>query len=174
MMMLRAATIFLCTGLIAIRAEGYINQTTIGLDPSLSAGEYALCTGRYDEGVALTLEGINSIKTSRDQASAFNNLCAGYVGTRQYTEALEACDKALVADDRSWRIYNNRALALLGNGRIEAARDELKKGFEINPDSPTLARVAEMIDAQAASQLIAKIDTKKTIESWQRSDQNRP
>ena len=159
MMMLRTATMFLCTGLLTIQAGDYINQMNIGLDPSLSAGEFALRSGHYEEGLALTLAGIDSVKTSRDRAGAFNNLCAGYLGTRQFPQALEACNKALDFNDRNWRIYNNRALVLLNTGRIKAARDDLEKGLAINPGSPTLARVAAMIDAQASSQYVATVES---------------
>ena len=157
MKMLRTATIFLCAGLVSVQADESINHTIIGTDPSLSAGAFALRTGQFEEGVNLTLDGIDSVMTSHDRASAFSNLCAGYLGTRQFVKALEACDKALDFNDRNWRIYNNRALALLNTGRINAAREDLEKGFAINPDSPTLAKVAEMIDSQAGSQVIATV-----------------
>jgi tetratricopeptide (TPR) repeat protein len=156
MIMLRIATIFLCAGLMTARAGDDSSQTNIGLDPSLSAGAFALRSGRFAQGVALTLAGIKSVRTSRDRASAFNNLCAGYLGTREYSKALDACDKALDSNHQNWRIYNNRALALFNTGRIDAARDDLKKGLAINPDSPLLARVAEVIDAQVHGRIVAK------------------
>jgi len=154
MMLLRITTIFLCAGLITIQAEESIHQTTIGTDPSLSAGVFALRMGNYEEGVSLILDGMDSAMTSRNRASAFNNLCAGYVGIRKFIKALEACNKALAINDRNWRIYNNHALALLNAGRIVAARDALEKGLALNPDSPTLAKVADMIDTQARSRVV--------------------
>lgn len=157
MMMLRITVIFLWTGLITIQAAEPVSHTVIGTDPSLTAGAHALRMGDFEEGLSLTIEGLNSTMTMtlRDRAGALSNLCAGYLGIGQYVKALESCDQALELNDRNWRIYNNRALALLGAGRIVAARDDLEKGLALNPDSSTLARVAVLIDAQARSRVVA-------------------
>ncbi len=154
MMMLRITAIFLCTGLITIQAAGPENRMIIGMDPALSAGSDALRSGDYQEGLDLTLDGLNSTLTLRDRASALSNLCAGYLGMGDNANALEACDKALEFNARNWRIYNNRALALLGVGRIAAALGEVEKGLALNPDSQTLAKVARLIDVQASHRLV--------------------
>jgi len=162
MMMLRITVIFLWIGLGVIQAAEPVNQTIIGTNPSLSAGAHALRIGDFDEGLTLTLDGLNFALTLRDRASAFSNLCAGYLGTRQYDKAMEACDKALEINDQNWHIYNNRALALLNTGRIVAARDDLEKGLALNPKSPSLAKVAGLIDAQTRSRVVA---TDRAIEN---------
>jgi tetratricopeptide (TPR) repeat protein len=155
MMMLRITAIFLCTCLITIRAAEPENRVIIGMDPALSAGADALRSGDYQEGLDLTLDGLDSTMTSRNRANAFSNLCAGYLGIADNANALEACDKALEFNDRNWRIYNNRALALLGAGRLAAALGDVEKGLALNPDSRTLAKVARLIDAQASHRLVA-------------------
>ncbi|MAF83631.1 MAG: tetratricopeptide repeat protein [Gammaproteobacteria bacterium] len=154
MMMLRLILLLLGTGLITIQAEEPVNQTIIGSNPFLSAGAYALRSGDFEEGLSLTLQGLNTVRTLRDRVSAFNNLCAGYLGLGQFTKALESCDRALELNDRNWRIFNNRALALLGVGRIAAAREDLEKGLAFNPDSPTLAKVASLIEAKELSKAV--------------------
>lgn len=161
-MMLRITAAFLFSGLIAVQAEDPVNQTIIGADPSLSAGADALRNGRFEEGVSLTLDGLDAVKTARNRASALSNLCAGYLGIREFAKALQACDRALEFNAQNWRIYNNRALALLRTGHIVAARADLEKGLALNPDSPTLAKVAGLIHAQAGSRMLAKAGTEET------------
>lgn len=155
MMMLRTTLIYLCSGLIAIQASDAVNRTIFGVDAALSAGAYALRRGDYEEGLSLTLEGLHSAVERRNKANAYNNLCAGYVGTEQFNKALEACNQALKFNDRNWHAYNNRALALLGVGLVVAARGDLEKGIALNPESSTLARVAQLVDERERSQLVA-------------------
>jgi hypothetical protein len=73
-----------------------VSQTIFGSNPVLSAGVDALSVGDYEEGLRLTLDALNSELTVRDRANAFNNLCAGYLGLEQFTEALDYCDQALL------------------------------------------------------------------------------
>ncbi len=148
MMLLRIIVVFLCTGLITIQAADSVSQTTIGMDSTLSAGARALLAGDFEAGLDLTLDGLNAPMSARKRASALSNVCAGYLGTRQFSEALEACDKALALSDQNWHVYNNRALALLGVGRIAAARADLEKGLTLNPDALTLAKVGRLIAEQ--------------------------
>lgn len=156
MMLLRLSVFFLCTGLVSIQAEESISHTTIGTNPELSAGARALQIHNYEEGLRLTLSGLNSATTLRNRAGAFSNLCAAYVGTRRYEEALESCNRSLDLNERSWRVYNNRALALLGVGRVAAARADVDKGLMLHPTSPTLARVADLVEEQARRRLVAE------------------
>jgi len=155
MMMLRLTVIFLCSGLFVIQAAEPMSQMIIGTNPNLSDGATALRFGDYEEGLRLTLDGLSSVLTLRDRARALSNLCAGYLGLGQFVEALEACDKALELSDRNWRTYNNRALALLGTGRLVAARVDVDKGQVLNPDSSLLGKTASLIEAREQRQLIA-------------------
>ncbi len=152
-MMIRLTLIFLCSGLVSIQAEEGFIRTTFGIDPALTAGADALRVGDYEEGVNLILEGLNSTVSRRNKVRALSNLCAGYVGIKQFTKALESCDQALELDARNWHVYNNRALALLGVGLVVAARNDLEKGMALNPYAATLEQVARLIDAQEREQL---------------------
>ncbi len=153
-MILRIAIIFLGAGLLAAQAGDSSSRTTIGMDPGLNEGAVALRLGDFEAGVRLILGGLESTLTLRDRANALSNLCAGYVGAEQFVKALESCDRALELSARNWRIYNNRALALLGLGRIAAAREDVEKGLALNPDSVTLARVAGLIDKQFRGRVV--------------------
>jgi tetratricopeptide (TPR) repeat protein len=131
---------------------------TIGTDPHLSDGARALQMGNYDEGIRLTLEGLKRHPLHRHRASALNNLCAGYVGNQEFEEAIRRCSDAIEIDGRNWRMYNNRALAYLGMGRIGAAQRDAKKGLALNPDGPTLTKVEAMIREQGSHLLLAGAD----------------
>jgi len=155
MMMFRLTLLFLCSGLVSIQAAEPVHRTIFGLDPALQDGAFALRMGNYEEGLSLTLAGLDSVVTRRNKVNALSNLCAGYVGIEEFVKALEYCDQALELNDRNWHAYNNRALALLGIGLVVAARDDLEKGFALNPDSATLAKVARMVNEQERRQLVA-------------------
>ncbi len=129
--------------------------TVFGSDPDLSAGAAALQLGNFEEGIRLTLEGLKRGPAARNRASGFNNLCAGYVGARQYEQAMEACDAALEINASNWHVYNNRALALLGLGRLEEARRDHETGLALKPDSPKLGKVRGLIDARHAETVLA-------------------
>jgi tetratricopeptide (TPR) repeat protein len=137
---------FLILALAAAGGAAAENAQTIGVNSDLSAGSRALQFGNFSEGIRLTLEGLRSESSPRSRARAHSNLCAGYTAMRRYGEAIEHCDRALEINDRNWRTYNNRALALLGMGRIAAARRDLEKGLSLNPGSPSLTKVARLID----------------------------
>ena len=145
--MKRYATVFFMLFLTA-SASGSGSTSVIGSDPSLSAGARALQLGQYQTGVELTRQGLKSAQSFRDRASAYSNLCAGLLGLNRIEEALQACDEALSLNARNWRVYNNRAIALLKSGQLHAARESLHKGLALNPDSPTLAKVASLIEAE--------------------------
>jgi len=162
MMMFRLTLLFFCSGLVPIQAAEPVHRTIFGLDPALQEGAFALRMGNYEEGLSLTLAGLDSTVTRRNKVNALINLCAGYVGTGEYVKALQYCDQALKLNDQNWHAYNNRALALLGVGLIVAARSDLDKGFALNPDSATLAKVALMVDEQERSQLMASDTDRNT------------
>ncbi len=151
-----------CLLVLALTATAMVTDSavaestwTIGINHSLAAGARALQTGDYTGGIHLTLEGLKSESAPRNRARAFSNLCAGYTADRQYAKAIRYCDMAIEIDDRNWRTFNNRALAHLGEGRIDAAKRDLHQGRSLNPDSSNLDKVAQLIDVQNERLLLA-------------------
>ncbi|MDH3976903.1 MAG: tetratricopeptide repeat protein [Gammaproteobacteria bacterium] len=118
-----------------------------GLD-SLMAGEMALHSGQYAEGIRHTLTGLQLASSPRIRSKALNNLCAGYVGAGDYAAALKACDQALATGSRSWRTYSNRALAHLYMRRLGSARLDLEQALRLNPQSPTLSKIRVLLNAK--------------------------
>ena len=120
-----------------------------GVNPDLAAGASALESGNYKEGIRLTLAGLGETIQFKDRVGALSNLCAGYVGTREYEEALRYCNRALRLDPSNWHAYNNRALANLGLGRYGEARHDVDEGLSLNPTLRELQLVDGLV-AKAA------------------------
>jgi tetratricopeptide (TPR) repeat protein len=131
------------------------NQQTFGANHDLVAGARALQYGDFESGIRLTHLGLKSGSSPLERVKALNNLCAGYTAAGLHDQAILHCDQALSLDTRNWRIFNNRALAHLGNGRIFAAKQDLEKGLKLNPESRKLAQVAALIDAREKRFLLA-------------------
>lgn len=111
-------------------------------------GAEALRNRLYREGVELTLAGIKQVNLPRDVAAALSNLCAGYVGLKEFALALRSCDESLELDRRNWRTWNNRAAAHLGQGLHEAALTDVREGLLLAPQSATLRRTLSIVEAR--------------------------
>ena len=123
------------------------SATVLGpLNQMLSAGSIALEAGRYEEGVRLTLAGLERPNNSRDEASGHSNVCAGYAALKRWREALEHCNRALELDRHNWRTYNNRAAVFTGLRKFELAIADVNKGLAIAPDSGTLHKSLEVVN----------------------------
>jgi len=155
MLNLRGLLFLLMSVPAAVIASEPENTMIIGPNQYLSDGASALQRGAYEEGIRLTLEGLRFQSSRIHRASALNNLCAGYIGARQYDRAIESCDEALEINERNWRIYNNRALAYLGAHQPGAARRELAKGLALNPESRKLDEVRALIESKDGPLLLA-------------------
>ncbi len=57
-----------------------------------------------------------------------------------FLEAIEHCDRAEQLDPGNWRIYNNRASALLGRGLVDQAIAEFQRGLAIQPQADLLVK----------------------------------
>ena len=104
----------------------------------LHDGAQALMAGDNEEGVRLTLEGLEIAHGRREEEAALSNLCAGYIKLGKYTEALKYCDILLTRNDRNWRGYNNRAVIYIMTKQYEKADADLKMGEQLNPGARTM------------------------------------
>jgi tetratricopeptide (TPR) repeat protein len=121
-------------------------MVTLGVNPDLAAGAAALQRGRFEEGIARTQAGLDSVIPPGHRASALSNLCAGLTALRQYDIAIVHCSASLEADPGNWQAYNNRALAYLGKGLLRLARRDVRRGLRINPGGENLRRVEAMVE----------------------------
>ncbi len=101
----------------------------------LGAGARALERGEALDGIRLTEAALQQPLAPHDGAAAYSNLCAGYVMLGYLAAAIELCNRAQELDPSNWRIYNNRAAALLGRGRIDDAISDLRRALMIRPQA---------------------------------------
>jgi Flp pilus assembly protein TadD len=121
------------------------DSIVLGVNPQLADGATALTIGNYDEGIRLTQLGLNSPPKPRHRSAALSNLCAGFGATSQFERALAHCTAALEIDKRNWQAYNNRAVAYLGLGRLEAAEADITRAVVLNPRSEKLQRARRAV-----------------------------
>jgi len=122
------------------------SATVIGpLNTLLSEGSDALEMGRYEEGVRLSLAGLNQPNTPHDQAAGHSNICAGYAALQRWEEALEHCNQALEIDRTNWRTFNNRAAVFVGLKKFDLAMTDVNAGLELAPDSKILRKSREVV-----------------------------
>lgn len=123
------------------------SATVIGaMNPLLTEGSEALQLGRYEEGVRLTLAGLEQPASGRDQAAGHSNVCAGYAALKRWNEALEHCNRSLELDNSNWRTYNNRAAVFVGLKMFELAMTDVNAGLQLAPNSATLRKSREVVN----------------------------
>lgn len=135
---------------------GAESSLTFGPAAGLSDGARALFAGDYDNGIALTQAGLKRETGKRERAAGLSNLCAGFVGSQAYDEAIAACTQAIELRPSNWRAFNNRALAHLAKGDLRAARSDVSAGLALNSESRLLARVDDMVRTQEPAQVFAR------------------
>jgi tetratricopeptide (TPR) repeat protein len=128
------------------------SATIIGpTNPLLTEGSEALEAGRFEEGVRLTLAGLNQPTSTRDLAAAHSNICAGYVALKRWKDALAHCNHSLELDRTNWRTYNNRAAVFVGLKMFELAMTDVNAGLELAPNSNTLLKSREVVQQHDAA-----------------------
>lgn len=152
-----------CVALAAaqVLAEEEIGSKTV-IGPSniyLYDGANALLAGDAEEGVSLTLRGLETAHGLREQKIAHSNLCAGFLLLRQAETALVHCNWVLEMDPYHWRSYNNRALVYLQLERYEESEADIKRGQELNPKSENLREVKGLYLDE-----VAPVDERITID----------
>ncbi|MEO0998200.1 MAG: hypothetical protein AAFX58_11850, partial [Pseudomonadota bacterium] len=123
------------------------NRTVIGPRNVLVAdGIAALRDGDAERAIELFKLGLNQALSDRDFAATLSNLCAAYILLRDYAEALIYCNRSIETNNRSWRAYNNRALANLLAGNLAAAKADIDAGLAISPEAGNLKRTRQMYE----------------------------
>jgi tetratricopeptide (TPR) repeat protein len=141
------ASMLIAAGAPAAEPPQAQSATVLGpLNQLLAEGSAALEAGRYDEGVRLTLAGLDQPNNPHDEASGHSNICAGYAALKRWREALEHCNRALELDHDNWRTYNNRAAVFTGLKQFELAIADVHKGLSLAPHSQTLHKSLEVVN----------------------------
>jgi tetratricopeptide (TPR) repeat protein len=127
----RAAVTGLATCLLACPAwsqpgdQGPQKVLVLGGNSYLSAGADAIRAGLFDDGIRLTMTGLERDGPSeRNRAAGLANLCAAFVAKGEPDTALPYCTDSLALNAGNWRAYSNRSHAyLLKEMYDEAAAD---------------------------------------------------
>jgi tetratricopeptide (TPR) repeat protein len=124
----------------------------------LAEGSASLAAGRHEEGIRLTLAGLEQPNNPVDEAAAHSNLCAGYAALKRWSQALPHCNRSLELDRRNWHTLNNRAAVFVGLGLYELAVADVNAGLALDPDSQTLRRSLEIVHEHRNA---ARLDRRK-------------
>jgi tetratricopeptide (TPR) repeat protein len=109
---------------VPAQGESPTPVVTLGADEYLVAGADAIRGGLYDDGIRMTLIGLERSPSNRNRAAGLANVCAAYVAKNEPDNALPYCDESLALNPENWRAYSNRAHAYFLQGRYaEAERD---------------------------------------------------
>ena len=129
----------------------------------LSNGARALLGGRNEEGIRLTLLGLNAANGKKEEEIALSNLCAGYTNVGDYETALKYCDILLRRNDKIWQIYTSKALIYIFTKQYDKAEQELIMGEALNPGARSM-KIARALYLDATNPVVPEIeiDDRKT------------
>ncbi len=132
---------------LAVAGEAGAQASTIigQANTLLTQGTEALEMKHYEEGVRLTLAGLEQPASEQDQAAGHSNVCAGYAALKRWDDALVHCNRALELDHTNWRTYNNRAAVFVGLKQFELAMADVNAGLALAPQSGTLQQSREVV-----------------------------
>lgn len=122
-------------------------STTVIGSPNqlLTDGARAMEAGRFEEGLRLTLAGLDQPNPPENAAAGHSNICAAYAYLKRYNEALPHCNRALELDTTNWRTYNNRAAVFVGLKKFDLAMTDVNAGLKIAPTSATLRKSLQVV-----------------------------
>lgn len=137
-----ASNVAICIGLLA-GVGGYANpahaQQFAPGNQLVNESAYAIGREDWREAANLAEKAIRSGDLTLDNLPpAYNNLCIALTGERKFSEAIEACDKAVNLRPRQWSFYNNRANIFFYQGNFDRALAEYYKAMAFNSDGSVL------------------------------------
>lgn len=168
-----ALTLGLAAAATAAEGGGPVGSRTVieGGNEQLAAGAAALRMGRYDEGIELTLAGLERAERSVDRAAGLSNLCAAYAAKGDARLAIEHCSESIALYPGNWRAYSNRAFAYVLAGRLGDAKLDLARAVELAPASgaPQLETIREMIERASQTAYAAPVGSERDVPAQSQS-----
>jgi tetratricopeptide (TPR) repeat protein len=123
------------------------SRTVLGVtNEYLAAGAEAIRAKQYDEGIRLTMLGLDRPNPPRDRAAALSNLCAAHAAKNQPDIAIGYCSESLSINEENWRAYSNRAYAYYLKRQFEQADADLDVALSLNPDARQMPQIRGMMN----------------------------
>lgn len=124
------------------------NRMVFGPGSSLlAAGSEALRYGRYDDGIRLTLMGLERPGvTDQNRAAALSNLCAAHAAKNEPDQAIDYCTQSLELNENNWRAFSNRSYAYWLKDMYAEADADLKAATALNPDARQVMQIRGMLN----------------------------
>ena len=111
-------------------------RLSLGANEYLIAGADSIRAEQYDDGIRLTLRGLEVEPAgTRNRAAGLANLCAAYVAKSEPDKALPYCDQALALDAGNWRVYSNRSRAYFIKGMLREAAADNEAAAALAPEA---------------------------------------
>ncbi|MGD8810845.1 MAG: tetratricopeptide repeat protein [Gammaproteobacteria bacterium] len=113
----------------------------------LYAGAEAIRFGRYEEGIRLTLLGLERKGNSdRNRAAGLSNLCAAFAATNDPDAAIRYCTESLEVSELNWQAWSNRSYAYWLKAMYEEAASDLERAMAINDQARQLSQIRGMLN----------------------------
>jgi len=113
----------------------------------LYAGAEAIRFGRYEEGIRLTLLGLDRKGNSdRNRAAGLSNLCAAYAAQNAPNEAIRYCTESLEISELNWQAWSNRSYAYWLKAMYDEAASDLERAMAINDQARQLSQIRGMLN----------------------------
>ena len=133
------------------------NYTLGHKNPDIAAGARALLAGRDEEGIQLTLKGLEAANDKKEEEIALSNLCAGDTNLGDYDTALRYCEIVEQRNDELWRVHASKALIYLHRKDYVKAEEALLRGEALNPGAHSL-KVARALFLDATQPVVPEIE----------------
>jgi tetratricopeptide (TPR) repeat protein len=118
-----------------------------GVNKELTAGSTAIRAGNYDDGIRLTLRGLEDPDLSVTiRSQALSNVCGAYAAIQQPDTAIRYCTESLGVDSANWRAFSNRSYAYWLKGQYAEAKFDLDAAMALSPRARQVAQIRGMIN----------------------------
>jgi tetratricopeptide (TPR) repeat protein len=123
------------------------SRTVLGVENEyLANGAEAIRIGQYDEGIRLTILGLERPTSPQDRSAALSNVCAAHAAKREPDVAIEYCTQSLAINDANWRAYSNRAYAYYLKKMFDQADSDLDRALTLNPNARQMPQIRGMMN----------------------------
>jgi tetratricopeptide (TPR) repeat protein len=127
-------------------------RLSLGANEYLIAGADAIRAAQYDDGIRLTLRGLEVEPAgTRNRAAGVANLCAAYVAKGEADKALPYCDRALELDRDNWRAYSNRSRAYFLKGMLREAAADNEAAAALAPNAAHVEMMRGLLNERLLS-----------------------